>query len=554
MSSLSSSSSSTNHNVMETKKSDSNNKVKVKVLTSADLLLLPQRNIKETLHNMGFTSFLDMVAAAPPEEEEKEIDVKKEEIIELPIINDDREYNKLKLPSKFELTFIMKSPGDVHKNELLLQNLISFLTEVENYYLVLLNKRIYNRIIKQSFYFTIGTTVFNRYSMHIMNNSNSIGFINSNKLIFSPINNHIDDEQLDNFSNYIVSYQGNVVFHSINLSILPVVAEHTILRYLNSFLLNKNFCYYINELNFDGSAIGPVCINALIEIMKSNYLPLLKILNINRNNATEIGVKKIRLALQTKCCPTLESLSISFNTCPLTTLDLFDHMFTRNMSTITNIESCNNNIDLLAPEIVSVLNKGTLSLSHLKCLNLSYNPLSDDGLYKLLSVAWPVNKKATNYKDIIRMEKLILNHTNISNKTMSYLSLILPQFVKLTHLSLAGNDIPAESIQQLVDVLLNVPSLKELYMPLNNFGNDGLLHFIGGANRGLLIHLEKIDISDVGANSDMCNQLVRTISALDKNLAMKKLKYLRVYGTSPYCGPNYRAVLPISFKKQVQVS
>ena len=152
------------------------------------------------------------------------------------------------------------------------------------------------------------------------------------------------------------------------------------------------------------------------------------------------------------------------------------------------------------------------------------------------------------------MEKLILNHTNMSNKAMSYLSLILPQFVRLTHLSLAGNDIPADSIKQFIDVLLDVPSLKELYMPLNNFGNDGLLYIIGGANRGLLIHLEKLDVSDVGANSDTCNQLVRTISTLDKNLAMKELRYLRVYGTSPHCGPSYRAVLPVKFKKQVQIS
>jgi len=541
---------STNNN-----ESNNNNKIKVKVLTATDLLLLPQRNIKETLNNLGFNSFLDMVAAAPPEEEEKEIvNNKKEEIVQLPFENDDREYNKMKLPSKFELTFIMKSPGEVRKNETLLQYLILFLTETENYYLVLLNKRIYNRVLNQSFYFTISTPVFNRYSIHVNNNSNSIGYINTNKLIFSSTDNHINDEQLDNFSNYIVAYQGNIKFHSIKLNILPTVGEHTILRYLNSYLLNKKFCYNITELNFDGSAMGPVCINILTEIMKSNYLPLLKTLNINRNNATDIGVKKIRLALQTNCCPVLESLLISFNTCPMTTFDLFEHVFTRKMSNIRYIESCNNDIDLLEPELASTLSKGTLSLSHLEYLNLSYNPLSDDGLYKLLTVVWPVNKKATNYKDFIRMEKLVLNHTNISNKSMSYLALILPQFTKLTHLSLAGNDIPAESIKQLVDVMLDVPSLKELYMPLNNFGNDGVLHFVGAANRGLLIHLEKLDIADVGANSDMCNQLVRTISTLDKNLAMKKLRYLRVYGTSPYCGPNARAVLPVKFKNQVQVS
>ncbi|CAF3086239.1 unnamed protein product [Rotaria sp. Silwood2] len=109
--------------------------------------------------------------------------------------------------------------------------------------------------------------------------------------------------------------------------------------------------------------------------------------------------------------------------------------------------------------------------STLKCLDLSYNHISDRGIYFLSQVLLPIHYSS--------LEILFLNKNGISNDGIHYLSEMLQTNQTLTELWLSDNEIGDEGIKQLANILINYNrKLKVLVLSFNIFITDRSINYL----------------------------------------------------------------------------
>ncbi len=119
----------------------------------------------------------------------------------------------------------------------------------------------------------------------------------------------------------------------------------------------------------------------------------------------------------------------------------------------------------LTSQGITILSLKLSKNSILQTLNLSYNRITDPGVYSLSQALLPINYSS--------LKKLYLNKNGISNDGIQYLSDMLKTNQTLTELWLSSNEIGNEGVKQLADVLIYYNrTLEVLVLSFNIFITD----------------------------------------------------------------------------------
>jgi Ran GTPase-activating protein (RanGAP) involved in mRNA processing and transport len=119
----------------------------------------------------------------------------------------------------------------------------------------------------------------------------------------------------------------------------------------------------------------------------------------------------------------------------------------------------------LTSQGITILALKLSNKSTLETLDLSYNRITDPGVYSLSQALLP-----NNYSSL---KKLSLNKNGISNDGVQYLTDMLKLNQTLTELWLSDNEIGNEGVKQLADVLIHYNrTLKVLALSFNIFITD----------------------------------------------------------------------------------
>jgi hypothetical protein len=374
----------------------------------------------------------------------------------------------------------------------------------------------------------INLNIFQKFSMqYSMKNSN--GILDGNLLNVGKDGEIIDQDSLATMTNFFHNFKGGIALRTLAISIKKECSMPKIILFFGSLnsIIGKTILY----LSFEGSALGIDGITVFCDILKQNQLKQIKKLNINRCNSTELGIKKIRLTT-VKHCPNLEEICISSNSAPSSVLEFFQSAYFLKAKPLVRIEARDNGLDLQSTLIAPIVTSGTLSVYHLRKLDLSANTLTDSGFLLLMKTIWPVidSEGREVINETYLLEELILDYTEFGNQSLTYLGNILERFVSLKTLSLKGNEISFGSLKYFLDKLPLVPQLTSLCIASNPLGNEGIMVFVNTALCRNLIHLISLDIGDCGAGSESLNHLARAIGfSPDKHA----IKFLRIYGNSP---------------------
>mmetsp|Transcript_13704 Transcript_13704/g.20520 ORF Transcript_13704/g.20520 Transcript_13704/m.20520 type:complete len:521 (+) Transcript_13704:105-1667(+) len=321
----------------------------------------------------------------------------------------------------------------------------------------------------------------------------------------------------------------------------------------------------LRRLSLEGSLIGEKGITMLSSMIKKNYLPKLKDLNIARNHASYNGIHSIQHSLLSKCCPELETLVIADNHGEISVLELICSPLIKKRPQLTALDISNNNVSLIDSDSVSLIMKSTININSLRSLDLSFNPLDDVGAFRLLSQMWPLEVKT---QDIILIENLTIQHSEIGNKTFGYIGDLMKKgrLRNLVSLSLGMNNATGKvGVSSILEALCMgegrvesstaasevLPNFRKLYIPLNRLSNEGLIAVMNVAVVGGFKHLEVLDVSDVGATVETMNIFLRNFITHGQ---YKNLKRLVVYGRHPFAKKNARSQCAPEFLSRVQVS
>lgn len=210
------------------------------------------------------------------------------------------------------------------------------------------------------------------------------------------------------------------------------------------------------------------------------------------NSISDVGFARLKVVLSGPHSPQLHTLKLSGNSGRITTVELFELLDQR--ANLLLLEVSENGVDLLDSELSNILVRSSVSMLYLRVLDMSFNPLGDAGMVKLLKAICPVTH--AHRETSLKLEKLLLQSSEIGNGTMYYLSTMFQQrkLPNLDTLSIGMNLIGAGGIEALLQGIGTdpqyAPSLTTLLVPLNNIGNDGLLMFVGRIVAGAFENLE----------------------------------------------------------------
>lgn len=315
----------------------------------------------------------------------------------------------------------------------------------------------------------------------------------------------------------------------------------------------------LQSLSLEGCAMGVNGLTILCQQMRKLCLPVLSSLNVARNNAQYNGIYKLSSTIATACCPFLQTLQISSNYARAAVFNFFDSTFATKAPFLMKLMAQDNDCDLLDPDVVNILNRGTSTWKNFLLLDLSFNPLGDTGLCKLFDQVLPLNDRVypTNFKAKIVLESLNLQAVDMSIKSLSYLMQVFMQrdCSSLTSLSVGMNNLDLTCAGLMIEPLIHrkLPNIKALSLPLNLLEPQGVVLFANACTQGALDSLELFDISDVGGNSESILILARAIVMrwTNKQTMIKKLKVL---GRTPFAGRSARVIFGQEFLKEIKVS
>ena len=351
---------------------------------------------------------------------------------------------------------------------------------------------------------------------------------------------------------FTTATRGECTVDRFSVQFDSTVNDLTILSFLKT--LQKPTANRLRHLCMEGCMIGLDGMVSICAIMKGGSLPVLELLNVNRNNAQYMGIHKLGATLMSNCCPYLATVLISGNSARAAPFEFFDSNFAAKTQFLTTLEATNNDMALDDPDILAIINRGLTTWRNFTSLDLSFNPFGDGPLAKLLKQIWPITNVA--HKPPIIMESLTLLSVEMGIYSLSYISQVMMRrdMTALKRLSIGANAIDLVAIKTLLEPIMQKKvALKELSLPLNLIMPEGVVLFQNAATMGALDGLEVLDIADVGANSDAIVMLSRALLGrfTRGNLCMRKLK---IFGLAPVAGKNARVLFGKDFLDKVAVS
>lgn len=328
----------------------------------------------------------------------------------------------------------------------------------------------------------------------------------------------------------------------------------------------------LRHLSLENCMIGKDGVERLCEIMKRRSLPVLELLNMSRNNAQYRGIHKLGATVSTNCCPHLATLIISSNAARAAVVDFFDSVFATKTPFLTTLEATNNELDLLDPDVIAIVNRGLLTWRNFLSLDLSFNPLGDNAFMKLLRQVWPISSSAeksqpssqpimvrtgqSSAQPPIILESLSLQSVELGINSLSYLCRVMMErdWSALSHLFVGANTIDLAAAKLLLEPMTSHRvKLRSLSLPLNLIQPEGVILFQNAATLGALDSLEILDLSDVGGNSDAIAILARAL-LLRWTMGTLNLRKLKIFGISPVAGRSARVLFGKAFLDKINVS
>ena len=328
------------------------------------------------------------------------------------------------------------------------------------------------------------------------------------------------------------------------------VNDLAIQQFLQCF--QKPVAIRLRHLSLESCMIGQDGLEKLCGIMRTGSLPVLELLNVARNNAQYGGIHKLAATVASNCCPHLATLFISNNSARSAVLDFFDSSFATKTPFLTTLEATNNEIDLLDPDVLAIVNRDLLTWRNFVSLDLSHNPLGDSAFAKLLRQIWPLSAD----KSTIILESLSLQSVELGINSLAYLCRVMMErdWTALGHLFIGANTIDLAAVKFLLEPITSQKvRLCTLSLPLNNIQPEGVVLFQNVVTMGFFDSLEVLDLSDVGANSDAIAILARAL-LLRWRLGALKLKRLKVFGICPVAGKSARVLFGKEFLDKINVS
>ena len=117
---------------------------------------------------------------------------------------------------------------------------------------------------------------------------------------------------------------------------------------------------------------------------------------------------------------------------------------------------------------VEILSTSLRNNSTLKCLDLTYNQISDRGVQILTEALLPEQNSS--------LKTLYLSKNRISNEGAKYLAEMLRRNQTLTELWLSSNEISQEGIRQLANVLAYQNQTLTCFITLDEYLSDGFMY------------------------------------------------------------------------------
>ena len=522
-----------------------------RVWTKTDLLLAPQRAIKQLLKENGTSSFMGLIKASPDElrqtKAKEEEEPKEEEIEEKTTIK--------KYISNFEI-FIVTRAVYINNDDIFRTFCLCIgVSEMRSF--SLLNKRCFKRLYNYTGNVSLTIPQLTRFLTSCMA-LDKAGFIAGKKVVVDKsetAHSIADVHDIDILAKYFTCSKGDFTMKELSLQLSAKVSEYAIQTLLTS--LQKKTADGMRKLSLDSCSLGIDAILTLSGLVGAGYFANMRALNLNRNNATEVPMQKLIKVLCQNTCPKLDTFYMGGNMSPVATITFLDISVMKKLPLLRHFAGNDNSIDLMGnPDVSKLVAKGTLTFAGLLSLNLSSNRLTDDGLEKVFRVAWPISKFRAGgamQKYQSQLQSLLLDFCDLGNRSAVYISTLMKngQFPYLKTLSMIGNEVQADGADSILRSLRECPSLLNLYLSLNNLGNEGVLSVLATAIGGALRSLRSLDVADVGASSDTCNQLVRTLSSLDQTVRLDELRLLRVYGK--VYPPAVRTMVAETFARRTKI-
>ena len=352
----------------------------------------------------------------------------------------------------------------------------------------------------------------------------------------------------------------------LSMSLLPEVeteAAHSLMTAISS----SEYAQALVTLGLESSALeGGSFVHVLNCFKGSVALQNLQYLNLSHNHVGYTALHKLKLMLHKDrtYLPNLAGLNIASTNAGCAALELFEWKFLRTRPKLEVVDISGNGISLIDDDTSKLLARAAITWLNIHTVDLSFNPLTDDGLLRILKIVMPLEYDKANpnqVPDEIKMQKLVCMNSQIADGTMDHLvqHIKMNRFPHLHTLHLNMNLITCNGIAWFIEPLVDkqLPALRDLGLSMNNLGDDGLIRLANSIILGAIDDLMHLDVSEVGSGLNNINYFAKCLVDRDalQRPTILKLKTLGLYGRQPFMGKKKaRLDFPPSFIQRVKVS
>ena len=352
----------------------------------------------------------------------------------------------------------------------------------------------------------------------------------------------------------------------LTVSMLPEVESRKATAFVEC-VSTSAFATHLLVLGLEQCALDPAAfVHALNCFKNAPALELLQTLNMSHNHVGYTPLHKLKLMLHKDRAylPSLTALNVASTSAVCAALELFEYKFLRTRPKLEALDISGNKISLIDEDVSKLLARATLTWGNLKTVDLSFNPLSDDGLVRILRIVLPLEYDPHNPNQVpeeIMLEKLNIANCEIGDSTVHHLvaHMKAKRFTKLHTLNMSMNGITHHGCEWLIDPLIDkqLPELRVLGLGMNNLGDDGMIRLANSVILGALDDIQHLDLGSVGSGLNNINYFAKCISDRDvsKNPTPLKIQSLRLYGSQPFfTKKKARLDMPEQFSGRVKVT
>jgi hypothetical protein len=381
-------------------------------------------------------------------------------------------------------------------------------------------------------------------------------------------------EQIESITTYLKQKKGPDISSDFKLIALGIQLKPEITTEMVGDISNAlGTSLYLSNLialSFEGSAFDAGMFTHLLNSFKGGALNSLKTLNLAHNGVYYTAIRKLRLMLENEpdvFLPQLTSLCISATGAELAAIEYFDYKFLRKRPKITCLDVSSNALSLLDGDASIFFAHTNVSFRQLQQIDLSFNPLADDGLLRLMRVALPLTYDPQNMNKVLDegvsypLERLVVENSEIADGSILYLvdHMKAGRFTLLHTLHLAMNLITKHGAEWLLEPMIGkkLPALRDLGLGMNNLGDDGMIRFANSIILGALDQIEFLDIAEVGSSLNNINYFAKClIDRHEKQTpTLLTMKTLKLYGKQPFQGKKFAKIqFPQEFMDKIKVS